>query len=188
MAATDPTPLESRDPRRIRAYNDYVEMPASDRSVAGLLRAYQQMNREVGGSAPTTNRETIYTWAKEDRWEQRLAALEQAEAEDRRAYLRALRKNQYSVFQGMLAEANEALLDLILSAKDEATRLRAISALYDRLGFVAQSKIGAAQRDLEEDSRESAAPAPLPERPADDAPEAEWAAYEQQRSNLRLVQ
>lgn len=187
MAATDPTPLESRDPRRIRAFNDYVAMPVTDRTIAGLLRAYQQMNREVGGSAPTTNRETIYTWAKEDRWEQRLAALEQAEAEDRRAYLRALRKNQYSVFQSMLAEANEALLDLILSAKDEATRLRAISALYDRLGFVAQSKIGASKRELEADSEENAPQAPRPERPADDAPDEQWAAYEEQRSRLHIV-
>lgn len=168
----------SRDAyHRACAWDDYRALPDDGRSPGILWRKYVEAKRR-NEPVPTTNRTTIFLWAREDRWDQRILTeelerqtlLKEAQAADR--------TRQYKRMSMMLDNANDQLVRLINQDKTPPNvRLRAITDLYDRLGFVPISRSTAAQKEVDE---ANAANAPLPvapDRPAEDAPEADWIEY-----------
>ena len=74
----------------------------------------------------------------------------------------------------MLPSANAALLDIIKNGRDESTRLKAVTVLYDRLGFQPETANMAAKRVREQIEQEHQAKVPVGDMPPDDAPEEEW--------------
>jgi hypothetical protein len=171
-------PENSRDAyHRACAWDDYRALPDDQRSPGVLWRHYVEANRRHE-PVPTTNRTTVFLWAREDRWDQRILTeelerqtlLKEAQAADR--------SRQYKRMSMMLDNANEQLVRLINQDKTPPNvRLRAITDLYDRLGFVPISRSTAAQKEVDE-ANAASAPLPLaPDRPAEDAPDEDWVEY-----------
>ena len=163
---------------RRQAYHDFsVTLPSLGikPSPDALYRYYRDQHR-AGQPVPTTNRSRVYQWAKEDDWKGQLARDEETRREAEAAALIEHRKSQLGRMAAMLPDANRALYDLITGAQDEAVRLRAIIALYDRLGFVPESRTAAAKARLEEAEAQEAM-TEVPQMPAADAPEEEWRDY-----------
>jgi len=166
--------------RRKLAYGDYRRMPNKERSIDALWRSYVEKNRQ-GEDVPTTNRTKLYQWANEDDWKNQLIAEEKERQEaERSADLRS-RKRQMYKFASMLDVANEALLALIQSPDtDQAVRLRAVTALYDRIGYPAESRTSAAKRAVDEASADGAPQSEHVEYPEGED-DAAWSAAMAQR-------
>lgn len=84
---------------------------------------------------PTTNRATVYDWAKEDRWDERVK-LEEIEILDKSAATYAdMRMRGYDMMNGMIILAVNELEKLVKSATDQKVKLQAINTLLDRVGM-----------------------------------------------------
>lgn len=170
----------NQDYKRLVAYDDFRNLDPGSRSVQALFDLYILKNRN-GEDVPTTNRTQLYKWSQEDDWRTRLAEDEKTRQEYERAALLKNRKRQLGKFASMLDDANEALLAIIREAKDDATRLRAVTALFDRLGFTPVSKNFSMQRELEEANQERNESLKVsPVRPEEGASEEAWAEYTRQ--------
>jgi hypothetical protein len=168
----------SRDAyHRACAWDDYRALPDDQRSPGILWRHYVEAKRR-NEPVPTTTRTTIFIWAREDRWDQRILTeelerqtlLKEAQAGDR--------VRQYKRMAMMLDHANDQLIKLINQDKTPPNvRLRAITDLYDRLGFVPISRNMAGQKQLDEANAASSPKQLAPDRPAEDASDEAWAEY-----------
>lgn len=172
---------ESTELKKLLAYNDFRAMPAGQRSIDALWREYVRRNRE-GDDVPTTNRSTLYQWAKEKQWQQRLLQEEQeAQQAEREAFLAERQRTIHAMFAIFREVALPTWKKLIEGAEDETVQARLILGLADRVGFVAESRTAAAKRALDTDIAEHApAPAPLPAPPETDD-DAAWAEYARQQ-------
>ena len=117
------------------AFKDYLLR--TPRSIDGLLTDYQETNKQFGrGSVPTTNRTTIYKWAKEYRWAERAAAHDKRVADaDAKSY-DALRTLRFDDLFSLSGNAVSALEELITGEKTPPkVKLDAVKTLFDRIGL-----------------------------------------------------
>lgn len=179
-----PTPADEAAPRRqrspqeevkaARAYYDY-SMAGKDRSVDGLWRDYVRRNRE-GEEVATTTRAKLYQWSREDAWPARIAQEEAQRLQAEKAAFLRQRKHQLHALQALLPQVNTALVELLV-CDDAAVRLRTVTAILDRLGFVPESRSTAAARRLGEEGEENGpepATTPFPPEGASEAEVLEW--------------
>lgn len=160
---------------RLSAFGDYRRM-AEPRRVGALWQSYIDRSREGDKSVPTTNRTAIFRWAKEDKWEEQLAEeYRELLAQEQVSTLRA-KKGQTHAMWAIMPEANRALLRIIQTSDDDAVVLRAVTALYDRVGFPVESRTAVAKRREDEAAEENAGVVPATPMPAGDNAE-EWAKY-----------
>lgn len=131
----------NEDIRRRQAFEEYYRMPS-----LGLSRnrnAYyewciKRMHDDPSSrpTIPTTNKSTIYKWAKEDRWDEQCKVRE-LEAMDRSAKsYEDLRQRGYDLMNMMIVDAVQAIHDIIKSRNvEENVKVRAAFGLLDRVGL-----------------------------------------------------
>jgi hypothetical protein len=128
-------PDAAEEARAEAAFKDYLLR--APRSIDGLLTDYQEKNREFGrGSVPTTNRTTLYKWAKEYRWKERAAEHDKRVVQsDMKSYdaLRTLRFD--SLFH--LSEGGVKALEELITSEDTPPKVKldAVKTLFDRIGL-----------------------------------------------------
>ena len=154
------------------AFKRYLLM-APKRSVDALLSQFQEEARQFGrGSVPTTNRTTIYKWAKQYKWTERAAEHDKRIVQaDTKSYdmLRSLRFD--NLFE-LSESAVSALRQLIEEPKTRAdVRLKAAQTVLDRIGVT---------EDLIQRSGSSSEPANIPDPEASNEELNRWLA-EQRR-------
>jgi DNA mismatch repair ATPase MutS len=115
---------------REQAYRDFCNLEAQGiiPNPNALYNYYIEMNRsnpELRPRIPTTNRTTVYQWAKEDRWNERYAELKKQHADIEAEKYDKVRQNSYGKLVSFQNEALDALLDLTRHSKDAKVRLQA---------------------------------------------------------------
>lgn len=153
--------------KRKQAREDYVAL-GHKRSVEGLWKEYCRKRKQGDPLVPTTNRNTIYRWAKEDQWE--AYAKEQIEGliDNARKVLEDQRIRAYRDIALATDKATVALLEIVQIGTN-AERLKAAAEILDRAGIVKQD---GRKADIAELRSERASDAP-----AADAPEADLLQY-----------
>src|SRR5688572_27401808 len=134
----------SEDLRKRQAYEDYKRLPllGLKRNPNQLYLWYIQRFREHPEdrpNIPTTNRATVYEWAKHERWDERVK-LEEIEILDRSAQTYAdLRQRGYDQMNMLIIDAVGLLENLIKPKKgirvDPKIQLEAAKTLLDRVGI-----------------------------------------------------
>jgi hypothetical protein len=169
--------------RRQRALTDFLAM-GPRRSVEGLWREYvSRRRRDPDGSLglrrdiPTTNKELLYRWSREDRW------YEQAQAYDAEQQERELRN--LSTLRGRVLEELAVLAPLVveqfatlLREGRQEIKLKAIETWLDRVGIVRLSTTTMTREIMREtEQRQEREQELLGALPPDDASEEEWARW-----------
>jgi hypothetical protein len=169
--------------RRQRALTDFLAM-GPRRSVESLWREYvSRRRRDPDGSLglrrdiPTTNKELLYRWSREDRW------YEQAQAYDAEQQQRELRN--LSTLRGRVLEDLAVLAPLVVEQLEtllregrQEIRLKAIETWLDRVGIVRLSTTTMTREVLREtEQRQEREAEIMGALPPDDASEEEWARW-----------
>lgn len=131
--------LNDKIVRRKRAFEDFFQFrnKQGKRSVDGLWRMYIQKARE-GQPVPTTNREEIYRWSKDDKWEEKAARRDMDDIDKDRKQYETMRVRGYDAMSLLAEEAVETLAS-IMRTGDNKLRLQAAATLLDRVGLGIQS-------------------------------------------------
>lgn len=176
------TPLARDYLKRQQAYYDFLRL-GPNRTVEALWRQYCELAREdPDGSSglrkrvPTTNRNILFRWAREDRWRERAAEYDRQVNEEHvrqteEVRLEALRR--LSLLGDLVIETLEQLLR---ESKRDDVRLRAIETWLDRMGIIRPS-LTAIARMIEKhggQTQERATDATPVELPDPEAPEDVW--------------
>jgi hypothetical protein len=175
--APQPAGYRKDELERLTAYGDYRRMPLAERNIKRLWEEYCERKRGGDMSVPTTTKTKVYTWAKEDQWDAKIADEERLALEAAKADALKQRKGQsYQMWQ-MMPAVNRRLLQIVTDEADNAIALRACNAIMDRVGIVPMSRTAAARRDLDEASEESMLPSSVTSMPGADATDTDWAAW-----------
>lgn len=128
-------PVSAEDARAEVAFKDFLLM-SPKRSVDGLWKEYCEKAQQLGRhSVPTTHRNTIYRWAKENRWKERAAEHDKRVAQAETRSYDAMRTLRYDNLMELSDSAVKALQQLIESGETPAkTRLDAAKTVLDRVG------------------------------------------------------
>jgi hypothetical protein len=126
--------------RREQAFRDYCNLEAEGISPNpnALYDYYISMNRsnpELRSRIPTTNRTTVYEWAKEDKWKERYAEIKLTQADVLAEKYESVRDRSYAKLVSFQNEALDALLDLTQNSTDKKVRLAAAESILDRTGL-----------------------------------------------------
>jgi hypothetical protein len=169
--------------RRQRALTDFLAM-GPRRSVESLWREYvSRRRRDPDGSLglrrdiPTTNKELLYRWSREDRW------YEQAQSYDAEQQERELRN--LSTLRGRVLEDLAVLAPLVVEQLEtllregrQEIRLKAIETWLDRVGIVRLSTTTMTREILQQSEQRQEREAEIVGAlPPDDASEEEWARW-----------
>ena len=169
--------------RRQRALTDFLAM-GPRRSVEGLWREYvSRRRRDPDGSLglrrdiPTTNKELLYRWSREDRWYEQ-AQLYDAEQQERE--LRNLATLRTRVLEDLAVLAPlvlEQFVTLLQEGRQEI-KLKAIETWLDRVGIVRLSTTTMTREIMREtEQRQERDQELMGALPPDDASEEEWARW-----------
>ncbi len=169
--------------RRQKALNDFLAM-GPRRSVEGLWREYvNRRRRDPDGSLglrrdiPTTNKELLYRWSREDRWYEQAQAYDAEQQERELRNLSTLRSRVLEDLAVLAPLVVEQLATLLREGRQEV-RLKAIETWLDRVGIVRLSTTTMTREILQETERRQEQEAELlGALPPDDASEEEWARW-----------
>jgi hypothetical protein len=162
-----PEELNSKIVRRKRAFEDFYQFrnKSGKRSVDGLWKMYVEGARD-GNPVPTTNREEIYRWSKEDNWDEKAARRDLGAIETDRKQYETMRVRGYDAMSLLAEEAVETLAQIMRQGEDKL-RVAAAQTLLDRIGLGTQ--VGKKDPREKPESRLSAPPSN-----ATDEQAAEW--------------
>lgn len=157
--------------RREQAFRDYcnLEVEGINPNPNALYKWYIQMNQdnpELRARIPTTNRTTVYEWAKEDRWRERYAELKQQESDLISQKYESIRENSYGKLVSFQNDALNTILELAQNSSDQKVRLQAAESILDRTGL---GKVSAKPQKSEVGEKPEVAEADM--LPADATPE-----------------
>jgi hypothetical protein len=169
--------------RRQKALTDFLAM-GPRRSVEGLWREYvTRRRRDPDGSLglrrdiPTTNKEMLYRWSREDRWYEQAQAYD---AEQQEQELRNLATLRVRVLEDLavLAPLVVEQLETLLREGRQEVKLKAIETWLDRVGIVRLSTTTMTREILQEtEQRKEQEQELMGAIPPDDASEEEWARW-----------
>lgn len=169
--------------RRQKALTDFLSM-GPRRSVEGLWREYvQRRRRDPDGSLgirkeiPTTNKELLYRWSREDRWYEQAQEYDAEQQEKELRDLSSMRRRVLEELAVMAPVVLEEFQKILREARQEV-KLKAIESWLDRVGIVKLSVPEMTRKALSEvqERREREAEL-LASIPGDDASDEEWAAW-----------
>lgn len=169
--------------RRQKALIDFLAM-GPRRSVEGLWREYvSRRRRDPDGSLglrrdiPTTNKELLYRWSKEDRWYEQAQAYDSEQQERELRNLSTLRTRVLEELALLAPTIIEEFATLLKEGRQEI-KLKAIEAWLDRVGIVRLSTTTMTREILQETEKEQNREAEIMAAiPPDDASEEEWARW-----------
>jgi hypothetical protein len=169
--------------RRQRALTDFLAM-GPRRTVEGLWREYvSRRRRDPDGSLglrrdiPTTNKELLYRWSREDRWYEQAQAYD---AEQQERELRNLSTLRTRVLEELAVLAPLVLeqFAILLQEGRQEIKLKAIETWLDRVGIVRLSTTTMTREIMREtEQRQERDQELMGALPPDDASEEEWARW-----------
>jgi hypothetical protein len=169
--------------RRQKALTDFLAM-GPRRSVEGLWREYvSRRRRDPDGSLglrrdiPTTNKEILYRWSREDRWYEQAQAYDAEQQERELRNLSTLRGRVLEDLAVMAPLVVEQFATLLREGRQEI-KLKAIETWLDRVGIVRLSTTTMTREILQQtEQRQEREAELLGALPPDDASEEEWARW-----------
>jgi len=169
--------------RRQRALTDFLAM-GPRRSVEGLWREYvSRRRRDPDGSLglrrdiPTTNKELLYRWSREDRWYEQAQLYDAEQQEKELRNLATLRTRVLEDLAVLAPLVLEQFVTLLQEGRQEI-KLKAIETWLDRVGIVRLSTTTMTREIMREtEQRQERDQELMGALPPEDASEEEWARW-----------
>lgn len=169
--------------RRQRALTDFLAM-GPRRSVEGLWREYvSRRRRDPDGSLglrrdiPTTNKELLYRWSREDRWYEQAQLYDAEQQEKELRNLATLRTRVLEDLAVLAPLVLEQFVTLLQEGRQEI-KLKAIETWLDRVGIVKLSTTTMTREIMREtEQRQERDQELMGALPPEDASEEEWARW-----------